>query len=177
MYDKHMSGVAKAIAFVILVGVIAIWSLVFYAQKSPEILPHALFLAVLLINTFVSIRFFANIQPQNMGQVFIDALLAVIYIGLALVLGQPFLFAFVALLLFIFSPIKYALMLDTIPHTLLIKKKLLVNLCGTGACALLLAVTFLGYSIFAAWAFAISFTFANMYLLIINPMYRLSESK
>src|SRR3989344_3748738 len=77
--------------------------------------------------------------------------------------------------LFIAAPPKYALMLGKIPYTRLLKKKIRIGLMGTAFCALILGATILGYQFQSAWALALIFLVANMYLLMIKPMYRLGE--
>jgi hypothetical protein len=172
-----MTSTRKATLFVGAIGILGAWMCAVFAPLTQELLPHAIFLAVLLLNTFFSIRFFANIQPNDRAQMLMDIALAIIYILLALTLGHPISFALSALALFILSPAKYALMLEVIPHTKLLKKKILINLLGAGACTLLLTSAFFEYPLFGAWAFATAFALANVYLLYVNPMYRLPDTK
>ncbi|MDO8521676.1 MAG: hypothetical protein Q7S08_00100 [bacterium] len=157
-------------------GVFALFglvSLLFLAPAGPIIIPHAIFYAVLVLNTFFSIRFYAGIQPQSFPQMFIDVVLVVAYIAVALSIGQAFLFAWTALFLFVAAPIKYALMLVTIHHRELLQRKIFIDSMGAVSCAVFLVFTMLGYPLEAAWVFAIVFSLANVYLLLIHPMYRL----
>jgi len=143
------------------------------APISPYLLPHLIFYAVLVVNTFFSIRFFPRIAPENASQVAIDAVLVFLYLALAASIGRPVQFAFFALCLFIAASTKYPLLLLVIPQTNVLKRKILIDLMGTAACAVVLGATILGYAFGAAWAAAIGFTLANVYLLLIRPMYRL----
>jgi hypothetical protein len=78
---------------------------------------------------------------------------------------------------FVAAPIKYVLMLDHVPHHGFLKRKLLIDLSGTALCALaLLGAVLLGYPLVSAWALAIVYTIANIYHLVINPMYRLPKN-
>ncbi len=145
----------------------------FLAPGSPELVPHALFFCILLVNTFFSIRFYAEIQPRVFSQSLVDTVLAITYVGLGLSIGHPVAFAVAALALFVAAPPKYALMIAHIPHTALLKRKVLIDLVGTVSSAALLIGTLVGYSLIAAWLFAVGFALANVYLLCIQPMYKL----
>ena len=135
-------------------------------------LPHLIFYLVLTINTFFSIQFFTPLTPRSIYQVLVDAALVAIYIGLALSIGFPTQFAFFALLVFVVAPMKYAHKLDLIPHTRLIRKKILIDLWGTLMCTGVVGLTIFGLPILAAWILAVLFAIANIYLLLMNPMYR-----
>lgn len=168
-----MSPSAKACFGTGVFSLIGLWALMYRAPQTPELLPHVIFYVVLLINTFFSLRFFAPIQPVNTSQTIIDAACVGAYIAMALSIGFPVAFALSALALFIASPAKYALMLALLPHTAMLRRKILINLLGATASAVLLGITLLGYPLQGAWAFTIAFALANLYLLLINPMYRL----
>ncbi len=148
-------------------------SLLFLAPVSMYLLPHVIFYAVLVLNTFFSVRFFSGIAPENRSQMQIDTVLVILYFLLAASLGRPIAFTFLALCLFIAASSKYPLLLLVIPQTDVLKRKILIDLLGTGACAAWLGATLLGYPYEAAWAMAILFSLANVYLLAIKPMYRL----
>ncbi|MDZ4227337.1 MAG: hypothetical protein U1D26_02550 [Patescibacteria group bacterium] len=145
-----------------------------YAPSTHFVWPDALFYAIILINTFFSIRFFTRITPPSRAQNLIDAALVVSYLALAFSLGHEWAFIFFALVVFIMAPIKYVLMLGVVPMESLLKKKLLIDLAGTVMCAAaLIGAVLLDYPLTSAWAMAIIFTLANIYLLAIRPMYRL----
>ena len=152
-----------------LAGVI---SVLFYAIVSPFLLPHVIIYAVLVINTFFSIRFWSALQPKDVRQLLIDAVLVVSYLALAFSIGKPFNFALAALLLFIVAPLKYILMRGRTPHGALVEHKILLDSLGTLACIALVIGLFLGNALEVTWLFAIGFTLANLYLLFIRPMYR-----
>jgi hypothetical protein len=135
-------------------------------------LPQIIFYAVLTINTYFSIQFFTPLTPKSFYQLLVDAALVVAYISLGLSIGFPYAFAFCALLIFVVAPMKYTHKLDLIPHTTLLRKKILIDLCGALMCTVVLGLTIFGYPLFAAWLLAILFSAANVYLLLMNPMYR-----
>ncbi len=148
-------------------------SLFFFTSVSPYLFPHTIFYAVLVVNTFFSIKFFSRIAPENASQIAIDGVLILLYFALAFSLGQPILFAFFALCLFIAASTKYPLLLLVIPQTDVLKRKILIDLMGTAVCAAVLGATIIGYSFEGAWAFALIFALANIHFLLIRPMYRL----
>lgn len=173
MYDEYMSPTTKASLGTLGFSLIGIAAFFYNAPHTPLLPPHVIFYITLLINTFFSLRFFAPIQPGNVSQTIIDAVCAAAYITLALSLGLAIPFGLSALALFVASPAKYALMLGLVPNAAMLRRKILINLLGTASCAGLLGITLLGHPLQGAWAFAISFTLANVYLLAIKPMYRL----
>lgn len=172
MYDESMNSTIKAFVATALFSALGCW-MGLDAPRTPELAPELLFYIVLVINTFFSIRFYAAMQPGTISQTLIDAALGLCYVALAVSFGHPLLFAFSALCLFIAAPPKYALMLGRVPHAALLRRKILIDTSGTVACAALLGSTLFGHSLFGMWAFAIVFALANVYLLLIKPMYRL----
>src|SRR3989344_7855151 len=145
-----------------LAGIIAV---LFYASVSLVLLPHVIFYAVLVVNTFFSIRFFSRIAPENKSQMTIDTVLSLLYLALAFSMGKPVSFAFFALCLFIAASTKYPLLLLVIPQTGVLKRKILIDLMGTATCAAILGATIMGYAFESAWIAALGFTLANVYLL------------
>jgi hypothetical protein len=147
----------------------------FYVAPNTRLVwPDAIFYGVIVLNTFFSIRLFARISPAQTYQAVVDTTLVLCYVALALSLGTMWAFPFFALCIFIAAPLKYILMLGETPYDKLMKKKLLIELLGTALCAFaLLGATILDYPLASAWALAIVFSLANVYLLIIHPMYRL----
>lgn len=153
-----------------LAGIVAA---LFYSFVSPFLLPHFIIYTALVINTFFSIRFWGALQPDDIRQRLVDAVLVVAYLSLAFSIGEPLYFAAAALALFIAAPIKYVLMRGRTPHEALVERKIFLDALGAVACAALLGGTLGGYALETAWIFAIAFSLANVYLLLIRPMYRL----
>ena len=136
--------------------------------------PEILFYALLVLNTFFSVRLFASIMPEDRSQMLVDTVLVVCYIGLALSLGREWAFPFFALCIFVAAPIKYALVVGSVPYSQLLRKKLIIDLLGAALCAFaLLGAVFLNYPLTTAWLFATIFALANIYVLVIRPLYRL----
>lgn len=170
-----MSPVAKAFLATFVFSSAGAVSFAFAAPVSPLLTPHAAFYVVLVLNSFFSVRLYSRIQPKDALQTFFDALLVVVYLALALSIGQVVLFPFLALLVFVVAAPKYAFMLGKIPHESLLRRKILIDLAGAALCLAVLAGTLSGYELEGAWTLAIVFAIANIYLLLVRPMYVLPE--
>ena len=79
----------KALLVTILFAAVACWTLMYRAPSSPVLAPQIIFYAILVLNTFLSVRFYSKIQPNNTSQALIDFLLVVTYIALSLSFGRP----------------------------------------------------------------------------------------
>lgn len=134
------------------------------------LLAHGIFLALLLINTVFSVRFFMPLLPRTAAQWVLDALLVLLYLSLFISLGKPLLFPFCATLLFVLATMKYAVALGHAPLPVL-RKKIIIDLLGGLLCFGALALAALGYQLEASYLLAGIFCAANVYLLLINPMY------
>ena len=148
-------------------------SALFYSTVSPFLLPHFVIYAVLVVNTYFSIRFWSALQPADIRQTLIDGALALAYLALAFSIGEPMYFAFAAFALFALATFKYVLMRGRTSYEAIVERKTGIDALGALACAVLVLGMFLGYPLEATWLFAIGFTLANIYLLAIKPMYRL----
>ncbi|MEK7156273.1 MAG: hypothetical protein AAB790_00490 [Patescibacteria group bacterium] len=165
---------AKAVFATSVFSLSGIVSLLFYSVVGPFLLPHVVIYAVLVINTYFSIRFWSALQPQDSRQFLIDAILVLAYLALAFSMGEPTYFAFAAFTLFALATVKYVLMRGRTPYEATVERKTSIDALGAFACAVFILGVFLGYALEATWLFAIGFTLANIYLLRIKPMYRLS---
>lgn len=148
-------------------------SVLFYSIVSPFLLPHLIIYAVLVANTFYSIRFWSALQPKDMRQTLIDGVLVLAYLALAFSMGEPVYFAFAAFALFALATFKYVLMRGRTSHEAIVERKTGIDALGALACAVLVLGMFLGYPLEATWLFATGSALANVYLLLIRPMYRL----
>lgn len=155
----------------LLFGAIGLWTLFAHAPLSSVLLPEAIFFAVLVLNTFYSIRLYAAIQPDDLAQAIVDVILVVTYLWLALSLGTHLTYFLAATILFIVATPKYMLMRGKIPYDALLRRKVKIDTSGIALCALSLALAYFGHSFAAAWLLAIAFAIANAYLLLIRPMY------
>lgn len=138
---------------------------------SALMLPHTVFYAVLVVNTYFSIRFFAPRTPDSIPQTMLDGGLAALYLALGFAIGRAGTFEFFALLLFMLATAKYVEMRRALPPAVY-KRKIVIDLLGITLCAAALLGSSLGYAAFSAWAFAAVFLLANVYLLWVRPMYR-----
>jgi hypothetical protein len=133
--------------------------------------PHAVFYAVLVLNTYFSIRFFESLQPKERDERAIDSTLVVLYLALAASMGAPLAFALVAVLLFAAATAKYVLLLPVMDRRDILIRKILIDGLGLALCLAMLLGTLLADPWWTAWAAAIIFAVANLYLLAIRPMY------
>jgi hypothetical protein len=150
---------AGAVALVLLPGPLA--------AKAP----NAFFYAVLVLNTFLSIRFFDGLPPRERDERIIDAVLAVLYVSLAVTIGNPAWFAAVSTMLFAAAVAKYWLLLPVMPRPKLLRRKMRIDALGALLGALTLIASLLADALAAAWAQAILFAAANFYFLMVRPMY------
>ena len=148
-------------------------SALFYSTVSPFLLPHFIIYAVLVVNTYFSIRFWSGLQPKDSRQLLIDAVLVAAYLALAFSMGEPTYFPLALAALFVLATFKYVLMRGHTPYEPVVERKIRIDALGALACAVLIGGAFLGYAFEAAWLFALGFALANVYLLLIKPMYRL----
>ncbi len=139
-------------------------------------LPNALFYAVLVVNTYYSVRFFDSLPPADRDERVVDGALAVVYVLLSLAIGSHAWFALASTLLFAIAIVKYALLTRVMDRRDILNRKMAIDATGLVLCAATLAGTFAGYSLASAWVQAIVFILANVYLLAIRPMYALPSA-
>ncbi len=156
-------------ALFVLAGLVVTWRLASWAVS----LPLFIFYIILTVNTYFSIRCFADLVPRgNKLQQAIDLVLAVLYLILAVNLGNQLSFIFMATLLFAVATLKYVLLLSSlIGYSAFLKRKIFIDNLGIIACILALGGVLFGYSLLASWLWAGIFVIANIYLLFIKPMY------
>lgn len=168
-----MNSTAKSWLATSAFALAGITAALFYSAVSPLLLPHFIIYAVLVVNTFFSIRFWGALQPDDSRQFLADAVLVAAYFALAFSMGQPAYFALAAFGLFVLATFKYMLMRGRTPHGALVEHKIFLDALGALSCAVLIGGTFSGLALESAWLFAAGFSLANVYLLFIRPMYRL----
>ena len=168
-----MSPALKAALATLLFSGVGLITVLFYIPLTAVALPNAIFYVVLTINSYFSIKLYASIQPTDAAQRFFDSLLVVIYLALAFAIGHAAVFSSFALLVFVVATPKYALMLGKIPYGPLLRRKILIDLSGVTFTAAVFLGTLAGFPLESAWFLAIGFALANIYHLIIHPMYRL----
>src|SRR3989344_1408128 len=162
-----MNPAAKSVLVATVFSLAGIISALFYSVVSPFLLPHFIIYAVLVLNTYFSVRFWGGLQPKDSRQLLIDAALVGAYLALAFSMGEPTYFAF--------ATFKYVLMRGRTPYEAIVERKIHIDALGAFGCAIVIGGIFLGYALEAAWLFAIGFSLANVHLLLIRPMYRLES--
>lgn len=128
--------------------------------------------AVLVLNTFFSIRTFSAITPSHLLQTIFDATLLCGYVVLAFSFNSVLQFSIVSAVLFLVAIGKYIHLKHITAPSELLKRKVRMNALGallSFSCAVL---TLFSSSMVAASVLAVVFTAANVYVLYINPMYR-----
>jgi hypothetical protein len=137
----------------------------------PARLPNVLFYAVLVANTFFSIRFFAALPPADRDERLIDGLLVIAYCGLAAVIGAWTAFAIVSTLLFALAIAKYALLFGVVQRRNILRTKIAIDAAGLALCGATAVAAVVASPFWAAWIQAGVFAAANVYLLLVRPMY------
>jgi hypothetical protein len=133
--------------------------------------PNAAFYAVLVVNTFFSVRFFDALPPQGRDERVIDAILAITYLALAATMGGQFWFGLASTSLFAAAVAKYVLLLRVMDRRAVLVRKIKIDALGVVLCATATAGALLWDRLATAWAQTIVFAIANVYLLAVNPMY------
>jgi hypothetical protein len=145
----------------------------FYFPQGQESTLLEAYFAVLLLNTFFSIRTFTPLTPQSAAQTVFDGVLALLYVALACSFGSIEYFCAFSFALFAVAIGKYAHLMTLIDRKRFLRRKMLIN----GLAVLLSAATFVmaavGFPALAAWVLFVCFALANIYFLGINPMYRI----
>ena len=101
-----------------------------------------------------------------------DLILASLYVAGAVLIGQRLPFIMVALCLFIVATIKYAMLLpNNQEFRLILANKIAIDSLGSLLCTLGVCGVLLGYGRQTDIALAALFAAANVYLLLIRPMY------
>jgi hypothetical protein len=161
----------KALLAALIFTVLGVGGFLYTASGSIS-LPLALFYAVLTINSYFSVIFFATfISPDDALQRVADVILVVSYGVLSFTFGDVEQFAFCALALFLFTMMKYTLLLTKSPHVHVLRRKITINIFGSLLCLVALGIAFTGHGAPAAWTLALVFSLANIYFLCIRPMY------
>jgi hypothetical protein len=132
-----------------------------------------IFYILLLINSYVSIVFFAQIIPNIWQQKFLNVTLLVFYLILAYYLNQPIYFMLVLALFFALATLKYVQVLRIVKHeNRLLKRKITADILGVILSIVVLGGIILGYENKSLWAIVIIFALANIWTLFISPLYR-----
>jgi hypothetical protein len=127
--------------------------------------------AVLLWNTFLSIRFFGNIIPDVPPQQLINGALFALYLLLGALISNTLAFAAVLAALLSIATLKYVFFIPL--HPALLRRKIFAD--GIGAVAALCALFGIasGYPFLTSVIGAAFFVAAHLYLAFIRPLYAL----
>ncbi|HYF12680.1 MAG TPA: hypothetical protein VD928_00035 [Candidatus Paceibacterota bacterium] len=175
---NRISPAIKALLIVVIFGVAGFFGWYTSDEEGKWALPFVIFYGVLTLNSFFSIRFFSSITPpEDLFQRSIDAILVFLYLLLAYVIYEPDYFFPIALLLFIVATSKYVFLIGKIPYPKTLERKITIDSLGILLCVFVLSIAIMGYPNFAAWTLAIVFGLANVYLLLIDPMYESIDRK
>jgi hypothetical protein len=137
--------------------------------------PTALFYAVLVVNTWFSVRFFSRLPPIDRDEALIDGFLTVLYVGLAFAIGRNIPFIAIATVMFFAAVSKYALLLRIMDLPRTLWRKMAIDSLGGLLCLVALIGALSGYEIESTWALALVFLVANVFLLLVQPMYRVFD--
>ncbi len=138
--------------------------------------PLVLFYAIIVVNTYFSVRAFSSITPADTtNQKAIDFIIACIYLSLATQFENPVGFTAIAALLFVACIVKYKLLaLVTPTHRKFIQRKIILDWLGALLCTLAILGVATHYSYIATILFTTINALANVYLLAIKPFYSIS---
>jgi len=140
-------------------------------DAGPTTAATGIFYAVLVLNTWFSIRFFTSLPPRNRDERVVDGVLVAIYVALGLAIGRAMPFTLLSVALFAVAMLKYQMMKKMGVDRAILARKIVIDACGLLLCALAFLGVSLGYPVAATWTQAVVFTLANVYLLAIRPMY------
>ncbi|HUX35800.1 MAG TPA: hypothetical protein VMV71_02070 [Candidatus Paceibacterota bacterium] len=165
---------SRAIAAAIFLGtagIISLGSIIDWSRSWPLIL----FYATLLTNTYFSIRSFASITPENTTQKLIDVALVVFMFLMVFNFNSVLNFAMLATLLFIIATLKYIFLIKLAGYSKLLYMKIRIDTLGILFCFMAVIGTLWGYGRQTSIIWAIAFALANVYVLRLEPHYRLEN--
>jgi hypothetical protein len=172
---QSMNAKLKASIFTILFSVIG--GAVIYKNFNFGLLPLVLFYVVLMIDTYFSIEFFSRIvPPKRLGQRVIDLLLVFFYLVLVMSFGNEVWYLLSATMLFVMATLKYVFLLGIVDLKIL-KKKMIIDILAGMVCILALGGYLIGWGRVIMWVWSLVFLLANIYILILKPVYKLDNFK
>lgn len=164
------SPVVRATAACVLFSAFGVAGFAYSGANIEAALPLLLFYALLVFHSFFPVREFSSMATTSRAQFVFDAALVALYGLLAFSFASPRAFLAAALALFIVSVAKYAHLALRHSSPALTRKILWTSL-GVAIIAASLCAALLGYEVIGAWTLAVAYGLANVYLLVINPMY------
>jgi hypothetical protein len=132
-----------------------------------------IFYILLLINSYFSIKFFAKIIPDIWPQRILNTVLALFYVVLAYYLDDPIFFVLTLALFFALATLKYVQLLRIVKHQPhLFKSKITADCLGVVLSIVTLGGIIRGYLEQSLWMLVIVFVIANVWTLLLFPLYR-----
>lgn len=159
------------LAVLIVCGGLSAWLMVTDWSIS---LPLVIGYAMLLFNTYFSIRYFSSRQAaRDYRQWISDAALVIIYLLLAFSLDDAMYFVGLTALLFVVATLKYVELFGHAPVHTPLRRKIRVDSLGI-VVTTVAALTMLWstYDRIVTWVMIIFFIIANLDVLWVRPLYR-----
>lgn len=141
----------------------------------PGVLPILIFYVLLIINTYFSVKLFAEVIPDLPSQRAIDAILVVFYGVMAFSIGNAALFGFFLAVFFTIATMKYVLVLGIVSQPRLLKRKITADCLGILLGLAVVGGIMAGHETFSVWGLAIIFSVANVCMFFVWPLYRLDS--
>ncbi len=163
--------IRKEVGAAVLFAAAGIAGLVIAPRDWPAVAATGIFYAALLINTYYSIWFFDLLPPKDRDERVIDGALVLTYVVLGLSIGRIVLFTSATTVLFVIAIAKYVLLIPIVARRDILRRKIAIDALGLLLCGASFAAAVAGHPMESAWVQAILFALANVYLLIIRPMY------
>lgn len=135
-------------------------------------LPLILTYAVLVYDTFFSVRYFSAITPVNDSvQNFFDLILIISYGLIALNLNNPLGFMASTSGMFLIATGKYIVLRQRIGGSTILSRKVHIDILGAVGYGLCTVPIFFGWIWQASWVLFIAYTMVNIQILWRNPLY------
>jgi hypothetical protein len=163
--------IRKEVTATALFGAAGLAGFVIAPRDPSAVTATGLFYIALLVNTYFSIWFFGLLPPKDRDERLIDGALVVTYLALGLSIGRIVLFTSASTALFVIAIAKYVLLMPIVARRDILRRKIVIDGLGLLLCGLAFAGALAGYPLESAWLQAILFGVANVYLLLIRPMY------
>jgi hypothetical protein len=163
--------IRKEVQATMLFAAAGLAGLIIAPRDWPAVAATGLFYVALLINTYYSICFFGLLPPKDRDERVIDGALVVTYLALGLSIGRIVLFTSATTALFVIAIAKYVLLVPIVARRDILRRKIAIDGLGLLLCGLSFAGALAGHPLESAWLQAILFGVANVYLLLVRPMY------
>ncbi len=158
-------------AFAVIVTAFVVWR-----GFVPGMLPTLIVYAMILLNTYPSVALFSSVTPpRDAADHVLEAAIVLLYLGMALSVGEPLLFAACFTVMFAFATLKYTALLRYGRQRVLLHRKIKVDALGvcTGC---LTCLGMLMWNVDASlWLMAGVFTLAQIDIFFSHPLYVPSE--